>query len=74
MLQNAISKIEELRNINITSDQLKGRLGTQLTYHAYGQLLLSAAEQYDQKLLPKSSGAGKSHKRQIYFNNMVQHE
>ncbi len=74
MLQNAVSDIEELHNIRGTSNQLRGYLGTQITYHAYGQLLLSAAEQYDQKLLPKSSGAGKSHKRQIYFNNMVQHE
>ena len=50
LLENAVHPVTELRAVKIQADQQKVHSNKDLTYEEYCALLLSAAQQHDQKL------------------------
>jgi hypothetical protein len=65
LLENAVTKISELRSVKAQADQhpRTQTAGKTLTYQQYCQLVLSAAQQYDGQFVPAQS---KSRPRQVY--------
>jgi hypothetical protein len=53
MLQNLVNGIDELRQVENTSDHMGAKSGTTLSYDKYVSLLLSAAPAYDDQYKPK---------------------
>ena len=68
MLENAVHPINELRAVKIQADQQKVHTKQDLTYEEYCALLLSAAQQHDQKLTRASAKAPKRH---IYAHDVI---
>ena len=61
MLENAVHPIDELRAIKVQADQHRTQTGTDLTYSQYCDLLMSASQQYDQKLMTPMRRTPKRH-------------
>jgi hypothetical protein len=55
MLENAVTKISELRSVKAQADQHRTQTGKTLTYHQYCLPVLSAAQQYDGQFEPAQS-------------------
>jgi len=68
LIQNAVHPIAELRAVKIQADQQKTLTGKDLTYEQYCSLLLSAAQQHDQRL---SKTPMKAPKRHIYNHEII---
>ena len=64
MLQNAVSPIDELRQVKNNADLEKTRTGKMLKYDEYVSLLLSAASAYDEQYKPKKN------KRFVYAHDL----
>ena len=68
ILQNSVKSIRELRNVVDQADQHKTHTGNELSYDQYCDLLISAANAYDDLLKSKDS---KGPTRSIYKNDIV---
>jgi len=68
MLQNAVHRLEELRQVKNQADQLQAYHGKVINYDSCCHLLLSAASNYDAKYAPKGRvGTIKAPKRMCMF-------
>ena len=67
LLQSAVHPIAELRQVKLQAEQFKTHTGKDLSYQEYTSLLLSAAQQYDEKDATKGN---KFAKRCIYEHNI----
>jgi hypothetical protein len=70
MLENAVTKISELRSVKAQADQHRTQTGKVLTYPQYCQLVLSAAQQYDAQFDP-TPPINKSRTRQVYEHDII---
>lgn len=68
LLENAVHPVTELRAVKVQADQQKVHTNKDLTYEEFCALLLSAAQQHDQKL---SKAPMKAPKRHIYTHDML---
>jgi hypothetical protein len=65
MLENAVSPIDELRQVKNTAALMKTNTGTVLSFESYLQLLMSAAASYDNNFKPKKT------KRQVFSHEIA---
>ena len=70
MLQNAVHPIEDLRAVKNTADQFKAQTGSEIDYHAYYRLLVSAAQQLDGTSTPAPRGVPRRH---VYQHETLVH-
>ena len=66
MIENAVFPIAELRAVKVQADQNKTRDGKELTYRDYVQLLLSAAQSFDNQFSHKNITAARPTRRNVY--------
>ena len=66
MIENAVFPIAELRAVKVQADQNKTRDGKELTYRDYVQLLLSAAQSFDNQFSHKNVAAARPTRRNVY--------
>ena len=68
LLQNAVQPVAELRAVKVQAQQHKTHTGVDLTYQQYCSLLLSAAQEHDQRT---SRVLMKAPKRNIYAHDVI---
>ena len=70
-LQQAVSGIDELRQVKNKADQTKAITGKELTFRQYCKLLQSAAAQYDVRFKPKRHDSHRPARRSVYTHDFA---
>jgi hypothetical protein len=70
MFENAVSPLDELRQVKVHGDLHKTKTGEALSYDEYSSLLLSAAAQYDSQNTRTKRGTGSKH-RNVYAHDFA---
>jgi hypothetical protein len=70
ILENAVSPLEELRQVKVHGDLHKTKTGEALSYDEYSSLLLSADAQYDSQNTRTKRGNGFNH-RNVYAHDVT---